>query len=996
MSKYIIDLRVFGSHPIVSAFIAVPLKEFIHAFRKLIPFGISLFAFGMPSFAQNAQVEWKETAVTFDESAGTVQVTLVRSGNLTSLATVFYSTFAETATSSFDYQAVTNRQAIFTSGTEEVDINISISQDFQEEGNETFLVQLSNPNLGTDLGNNKDIRITIQDDDVPLVEWADAIVRVGEDSTTVDLTAIRSGGTNSSVSLTYSTTAGTATALQDFQTKTGTISFPSGVTQQTVSININNDTLTETDEEFTVTLGNLSSGNIGPQNPVRVIIEDDESAPGEIGWHVSSVTQLESETEIELVAQRTGGTQGSVSVQYSTSAGTATSGVDYSATSGLLTWGTGSNTPRTVTVTILDDAMDEPDETFTLALSNLIGSATLGTSIATITIQDDDEENSAGTIAFVQNSTTVDESVGSVIVSVARSGGAAGELSVDYSFVDSSATNGADYSGVNGTLSWEDGDTDNKIIQVPILEDGSADSGETFFITLSAEEASILGEQVTFTVQVEDDDVETPGVITFVGNGQTVSEGVGQVSILAQRLGGSTGEVSVNYETEEGTALAGLDYLVSLGTLTWSDGDSSEKEIIVSIVDDQLFEGSESLTVRISDVPGGNVAGANSVHLLTIDDDEPEPATWFEFSRTLYSGTESAGQVLIEVERFGGGAGAASVFVQSEDGTAFAGLDYATLNQQLDWADGETGPKTATLVVVDDAFVEQSEQVNLLLINPSENSLVGDLSDATALIYDDDGVTGELVNLSTRGYVGLGNDVLVGGFIVFNGSQRFLIRAVGPSLTGVDGAIEDPVLQIIDNSDQSLVVENDNWTDDTSQIQPILDTGLGGLNLFESAVLVTLPPGSYSAIVASNGDPGTASIEIYVDASAGLTGDLVNLSTRGRVASGDDVMIGGLIIGGVESKRLLFRGMGPSLIIPGSPSLNDPELLLFDAGGQLLDSNDNWMTATNWDEIEATQLVPMDNEAAMLLDLDPGSYTIHLRSVNEQSGVGLVEIYSLN
>ena len=979
----------------VTSFFADLVKDLLHAFKKLVPVGLSLLASGYSLCAQNALVQWKESAVSFDESAGTVQLTLVRSQNLTSLATVFYSTAAETA-STFDYLAINNRQAIFTSGKEEVSINLSITQDFLEEGNETFLVQLSDPNLGTDLGANKDIRITIQDDEIPLVQWADGIVRVGEDATSVDLVVNRTGGTNSSVSLTYDTAAVTATPLQDYQTKSGTISFPAGVTQQVVSININNDTLTETDEEFTVTLSNLSSGELGPQNPVRVIIEDDESAPGVVGWNVASVQQSEGTTEVELIAQRTGGTQGNVSVQYSTLAGTATAGTDFNTTAGLLTWGSGSNTPRSVTVTILDDSEDELDETFQLVMTNLIGTATLGQHTATITIEDNDEASNVGKAAFVDQSVTVDESVGTVSIAVARSGGSSGELMVGYSFADSSATLDEDYTGVEGTLTWQDGDLENKLIQVPILDDGKSDSGESFFVSLSAEDAALLGEQTTFTVLIEDDDIEIPGTITFVAISQMVDENIGQVSVLAQRLGGASGEVSVLFETEDGTALAGTDYLATVGTLTWPDGDTSNKEILVSIIDDQFYEGNESLTVRLSDVPGGTVAGVNSVHTISIQDDEPEPETWFEFRQVLYSGTESSGQILIEVERFGGGDGSASVSVRATDNTAFAGLDYASLNQRLSWLDGETGAKSVTLILVDDQIGEQSEQVTLVLADPSENALIGDLSDASALIYDDDGLTGELVNLSTRGYVGTGNDVLVGGFIIFNAPQRILIRAVGPSLAGVEGVVEDPALQIIDNSDQSLVVENDNWTEDTSQIQPILDTGLGGLNLFESAVLVTLPAGSYSAIVSTNGDPGIASVEIYVDSSAELTGDLVNISTRGRVASGDDILIGGLIIGGNATKRLLFRGMGPSLIIPGSPSLSNPELVLHNSSGQIIDSNDDWLDAPNWDEIEATQLVPMDQEAALLLDLDPGSYTIHLRSVGGNTGVGLVEIYSLN
>ena len=393
---------------------------------------------------------------------------------------------------------------------------------------------------------------------------------------------------------------------------------------------------------------------------------------------------------------------------------------------------------------------------------------------------------------------------------------------------------------------------------------------------------------------------------------------------------------------------------------------------------------------------GGSVAGANSIHVVTITDNELQPGTWFEFNRTLYSGTEGSGQVTVQIERFGDGVGSASVTVQSDNGTATGAVDFAVLNASLSWLDGDLEPKFVDLNIINDFAPEQNERVSLVLTNPSDNSLVGDLNEAEALIYDDDSATGELVNLSTRGFVGQNDEVLIGGFIIFNDSQKVLIRAVGPSLAGVEGVLADPSLQIINNESQTVVYENDNWTDDISQIQPIIDSGLGGLNTNESAVFKELPPGSYSAIVSGNGQSGIGAVEIYVDHSAGLTGDLVNISTRGRVSSGEEILIGGLIISGDNTKRLLFRGMGPSLVVPGVPSIANPELLLFDSEGQVIYTNDNWMEATNWDEIEATLFAPMDSESAMLIELLPGVYTLHLRSVGSQSGIGSVEIYTLN
>ncbi|MCB1120801.1 MAG: hypothetical protein KJT03_04590 [Verrucomicrobiae bacterium] len=945
---------------------------------------------------QSAEVQWKDSAVSFDESAGTVKLTLQRTGITSSFASVFYRTVEGTATSGFDYLALLNRQAIFTSGKEEITIDVTISQDFLEEDSETFLVQLFSPNVGTVIGINKDITVTIKDDDAPTVEWAEKIVRVAEDATSVTLTAVRNGGTGSSISVSFHTTGSTATPLQDFQSSNGSINFPAGVSQKSVSIPINNDSLTESDEEFTVTLSDLSSGEIGPNNPVRVIIEDDESAPGTIGWSVATIEEVEGDTEVELVARRTGGTAGSVSVSYATVAGSAMTGADFQASSGLLTWASGSNTPRTVKIKLLDDSIDEGNESFDLVLSNLIGGADLGQSTATVTIVDNDDASSQGKVGFSLQSLSFEENLGTLSIGVERVGGSSGEIQVSYSFEDSTTSQGDDYTAASGTLTWLDGDASEKFIQVTINDDASHEDDESLYVSLAAEDPEWLTDLVTMTLVIEDNDVDSPGTIIFANSIQTISEEAGPASVIVQRIGGASGPVTAMYETEAGTALESLDYVSAVGELNWADGDNSDREIFVELANDQLYEGDETFFLRLRDVSGGLVVGPDNLHTVTIQDDEEAPSTWFEFTRTLFSGTEGAGRINVWIGRYGDGIGAASVRVLSETLTAVSGADFTPLNAEVSWLDGDTKPKLVSLSLLDDSNPESSERIRLILEEPSENALVGDLFEAQGLIYDDDRVTGVLKNLSTRGYVGTGDDVLIGGFIIRNGPQRMLIRAIGPSLAGVEDRVTDPALQVINNADRSLVIENDNWTDIPSQIQPIIDSGLGNLNLYESAVYLTLPEGIYSAVVSPNGNPGVGLIEIYVDANAGLPGDLINISTRGVAGSGDQTMIGGLIVGGIASKRFLFRGMGPSLIIPGSSSLADPELLLLDSLGNTIASNNDWLEASNWDEIEATELGIMETEAAIMMDVNPGAYTIHLRSASEETGIALIEIYSLN
>lgn len=255
---------------------------------------------------------------------------------------------------------------------------------------------------------------------------------------------------------------------------------------------------------------------------------------------------------------------------------------------------------------------------------------------------------------------------------------------------------------------------------------------------------------------------------------------------------------------------------------------------------------------------------------------------------------------------------------------------------------------------------------------------------------------GQLANISTRLRVEIGDNVLIGGFIV-PGTQpkRVILRAIGPSLTalGVPGALTNPILEVRDGND--LIASNDNWMDAPNR-QEIIDTGLAPTNDFESAVLVTLPANNsnYTAIVRGvNNSTGVGLVEAY-DLNTGADSKLANISTRGFVQSGDNVMIGGFIVVGQSSTRVIARAIGPSL--PLQDKLANPTLELRDSNGTLLQSNDNWRTGGQEADIIATGLQPSsDLESAIVRTLNSGSYTAIISGVGNTTGVALVEVYQL-
>jgi plastocyanin len=253
------------------------------------------------------------------------------------------------------------------------------------------------------------------------------------------------------------------------------------------------------------------------------------------------------------------------------------------------------------------------------------------------------------------------------------------------------------------------------------------------------------------------------------------------------------------------------------------------------------------------------------------------------------------------------------------------------------------------------------------------------------------------MNISTRMEVRTDDQVLIGGFIVTgNDPKKVILRAIGPSLAGfgIGNPLADPVLEL-HASDGSLITMNDNWKD--TQQAEIEASGFQPQNDLESAIISTLAPNNYTAVViGKNGGTGVGLVEGY-DLDQAADSQFGNISTRGFVETGTNVMIGGFILGGESGNaNVVVRALGPSLTQFGvAGTLADPTLELHDENGALVQSNDNWKE-TQQTEIEATSLQPTDDlESAVFETLAPGAYTAIVAGKGDLTGVGLVEVYRL-
>ena len=257
--------------------------------------------------------------------------------------------------------------------------------------------------------------------------------------------------------------------------------------------------------------------------------------------------------------------------------------------------------------------------------------------------------------------------------------------------------------------------------------------------------------------------------------------------------------------------------------------------------------------------------------------------------------------------------------------------------------------------------------------------------------------TPTLLNLSTRLNVQTGDKVLIAGFIVTGSeSEEIVLRGLGPSLAvnGVPlvGRLNDPLLELHDGTG-SLISSNDNWMNSPDAAE-LISLQLAPNDNAEAALVGQLPPGNYTVILRdAQGGSGIGLVELYALEAAAHP---ANISSRGFVETGEDVLIGGFIVGGTTPRTLVVRAIGPTLASPTIPDpLLDPTLELHDGNGALLQSNNNWRD-TQEAELSASGLAPNDDrEAALLATLAPGNYTAVVRGAGSTTGVALVEVYDL-
>ncbi len=603
-----------------------------------------------------------------------------------------------------------------TSGTITIS---SIVDDLLDENNETVIVTLSSPANGT-LGTNPVHTYTIQDNDAsPSIGFASASSSGSESVSSASLEVSLSAVSELAVSVNYTVT-GTAGA-SDYTLADGSITIPAGSTSGTITISsIVDDLLDENNETVIVTLSSPTNGTLGT-NPVHTYTIQDNDASPSIGFASASSSGSESVSSASLEVSLSAVSELAVSVNYTV---TGTAGAsDYTLADGSITI-PGGSTSGTITISsIVDDLLDENNETVIVTLSSPTN-GTLGTNpVHTYTIQDNDASPSIG---FALASSSGSESVSSTSLEVSLS--AVSELAVRVNYTVTGTAGASDYTLADGSITIPGGSTSGTITISSIVDDFLDENNETVIVTLSSPTNGILGTNPVHTYTIQDNDASPS--IGFASASSSGSESVSSASLEVSLSAVSELAVSVNY-TVTGTAGAS-DYTLADGSITIPAGSTSGTITISSIVDDFLDENNETVIVTLSS-PTNGILGTNPVHTYTIQDNDASPSIGFASASS--SGSESVSSASLEVSLSAVSELAVSVNY-TVTGTAGAS-DYTLADGSITIPAGSTSGTITISSIVDDFLDENNETVIVTLSSPT-NGILGTNPVHTYTIQDND------------------------------------------------------------------------------------------------------------------------------------------------------------------------------------------------------------------------------------------------------------------
>ncbi|MBI2190952.1 MAG: S8 family serine peptidase [Planctomycetes bacterium] len=675
-----------------------------------------------------------------NEGDGTADIAVVLSAASAKTVSVDYAVSGGTAAGGGVDFVLSAGKLTFEAGETRRTITLHLADDGLDEDDETVMIGLSGLTQALE-GAHTFHTHTIRDNDAePEVGFASAASAASEAAGAVEFHVMLSAASGRTTSVNYAVRGGNATGGgRDFTLTAGTLTFEPGETSRPVRCVVVNDAEDEVDETIEVELSGPVHATLGTDSVhVHTILDDDFQS---VTFAVSSSGGAESAGEAVLEVLLSAASPKRASIDYGVSGGTASgSGIDYSLAAGTLVFEP-EETRKEVRVNLVDDALDEEDETVEVALSRPVNTVFGARLAASYTIRDDD---AAPSVAFESAADAAAENAGSAEVAVVLSSPSGRTIRVDFAAAGGSALGeGEDYSLAAGTLVFQPGQT-RKWIEVDLVDDPLDEGDETVEIALSHPQNAAAGSPERFLLTLADNDFQA---VAFSQEASSWSEADGSAGLAVSLTAPSAKVVSVSYAVTGGSASGqGVDYTLAEGTLIFQPGETL-KGISVSIVNDALDEEDETLEVTLSG-PVRAVLGGRSRHVATLRDNDPAPSVLFAANAS--SAGENTGPVEMDVLLSAPSAKTVTVLYFVNGGTATGNaVDYTLVGGALTFAPGETR-KTIRAEILDDQLDEADETFQVGLFQPL-NAALSSHGVHIHTIQDDDFQTVSFASASSAG-----------------------------------------------------------------------------------------------------------------------------------------------------------------------------------------------------------------------------------------------------
>ena len=652
------------------------------------------------------------------ENSGFVVLTVLRN-NTNGTASVHYATADGTAVNGLNYVG-SGGTLNFASGVMAQTITNRLFYDTQVTGDLQFTVALSNPGTGSYLAYPSTNTVIVQDADAGL-SFTNATMSVLKNGTNAVITVVCSNPRVEPVSVGFLTVDGTATNGIDYVGTNGTLTFANGVTTNTFLVPIINNNYPTTNLFFSVVLTNAvwPGQLVAPSNQVVTIIDSNPY----ISFSSPTYSVVKTDLLATITLFRTGYTDSVMSVDYYTSNGTATAGIDYVAASGTLVL-TNGVTNATFTVTLVGQAGGaQPPKTVLLGLTNPTNAVIAPPTNAVLTIYD-----SAAGIAFAATTNTVSETAGTISVPVVRTGNLGSTVTVQYATTNLTALANVNYLTTTGLLTFASGQT-LAGISVTVLHDPSVTGDLTFGVNLFNPGGGAQLLTPTFTTVVVQD---AEAGLSFDSANSSVLKNAGSAIINVICSNTNVEPVSVSYSTADGTASNNVDYIAATGILTFTNGISTNT-ITVPIINNGQVTGNRTFTVSLSSPTAPGELVSPSVQTVTIMDSN----VGLSFDNSSYTVLKSGIAATINVIRTGYTGSVVSVNFLATNGTALAGVNYVATNGTLVFTNGVMS-QSFTVPVINTTAV-QPDQTVLLSLTAPVGALLVPPSAAVLTIHDTSG-----------------------------------------------------------------------------------------------------------------------------------------------------------------------------------------------------------------------------------------------------------------